>query len=551
MATRFGFLMIASPQKLRGAFYTPPALCHYLAEWAIRESEDAILEPSCGDAEFLIAAAKQLSWLGNNNPALAGVEIDAASATVAANRLRALGVPSSIHQSDFFDFRPDRSYDVVLGNPPFIRYQNFSGEARTKALEASLRAGVRLSKLTNSWAPFLVHASTMLSDKGRLGMVVPAEMMSVNYAAPVRRFVLSRFRSVEIILFGESVFPGVSEEVVLLLAEGSGGTDCFKVFQAETMADLPARPSEGWSVFTPRAETKWSGALLSGSKFSVYEDAKAASGFCQLGDWGDVYLGAVSGNNRYFTLTEMDRLKRGIHLNDCVPISPPGSRHLRGLRFSKEAWKTLLRDGKSVHLFAPASDRLRIGAAKYIESGLRSGVDEAYKCKMRSPWWQVPLVRCPHLFLTYMNHEIPRLVGNEARANILNSLHGVALKSGCVELGRKLLPISALNSLTLLGAEMVGRSYGGGILKLEPREASQLPLPPPAVVEEAKGQLKALVPQVSAMLRAGKLEKAIKSVDRLLLKKHLGMRSSVVEAIGDARNELMARRMARGRRGDA
>jgi hypothetical protein len=33
------------------------------------------------------------------------------------------------------------------------------------------------------------------------------------------------------------------------------------------------------------------------------------------------------------------------------------------------------------------------------------------------------------------------------------------------------------NSLTLAWAEVCGRSYGGGVLELEPREAEELPIP--------------------------------------------------------------------------
>lgn len=51
-----------SPQlrKARGAFFTPALLCDYVVNWAIRRVDDQVLEPSCGDAEFLVAATERL-----------------------------------------------------------------------------------------------------------------------------------------------------------------------------------------------------------------------------------------------------------------------------------------------------------------------------------------------------------------------------------------------------------------------------------------------------------------------------------------------------------
>lgn len=74
--------------------------------------------------------------------------------------------------------------------------------------------------LASSWAAFTVHAALYLHPGGRMGLVLPAELLSVNYAAEVRRFLLESFERVELVLFTERVFPGVLEDVVLLLAEG-------------------------------------------------------------------------------------------------------------------------------------------------------------------------------------------------------------------------------------------------------------------------------------------------------------------------------------------
>ena len=75
---------------------------------------------------------------------------------------------ADIAVTDFFTCSPAPKYDAVVGNPPHIRYQNFSAQARAKGLEAALSQGVRLNGLASSWASFVIHASSFLKSDGRL-----------------------------------------------------------------------------------------------------------------------------------------------------------------------------------------------------------------------------------------------------------------------------------------------------------------------------------------------------------------------------------------------
>jgi hypothetical protein len=130
---------------------------------------------------------------------------------------------------------------------------------------------------------------------------------------------------------------------------------------------------------------------------------------------------------------------------------------------------------------------------------------------------------------------------------VLNSIYGVLLKPEHRELGRELLPLSCLNSITLLGAEIVGRAYGGGVLKLEPKEADRMPVPSVKLIDSAAEELRAIRPQLTKALRAGELSEAVKLVDRILLTRCLGLDFDVVQSLRDARNVLFTRRVARGK----
>jgi len=500
----------------------------------------------------LLSAGERLKALGslitNADSHLRGIEIHKTSAIAAEKALAAAGFNCDIQTLDFFDVSPKPLCDAVLGNPPYVRYQQFSGSARAKGLEAALAHGVRLSLLASSWAPFVVHAAQFLKPDGRLGLVLPAELLSVKYAAEVRRFLLNRFASVKLVMFEELVFPDVLEEVVLLLAEGTGPTPGFELYQARNVAELESPNGSAWTQFTPQSTEKWTSALLRSEALDIYQNLAASDGTNTLLDWGETYLGAVTGNNKYFALTEKHAIDLGLGQKELLPISPPGSRHLRGITLTEKAWSELVAGGSCCYLFYPKTERQSAAADRYIKAGETMGVPKAYKCQARKPWWRVPLVPMADLLLTYMDYTCPRLITNEAKLYHLNSLYGVRLKEDRRKLGRDLLPISSLNTLTLLGAEMVGRSYGGGILKLEPKEADQLPLPSDLILQNAAAELQTLRPQLSIALRQGDISRVVKAVDGILLKKHLGLKLSELRILREARESLFSRRIGRGKR---
>jgi hypothetical protein len=285
--------------------------------------------------------------------------------------------------------------------------------------------------------------------------------------------------------------------------------------------------------------------LLSPVALDAYTALEANDAFTTLESWGDTTLGMVTGNNRYFAVSPSRIKELGLSSKDTIPLSPPGSRHLRGLMFSESAWKELGQAERATSLFRPSGNPSS-AAANYIEAGEALHVHKAYKCRVRSPWWRVPLVEPADVLLTYMNADTPRLCSNKAKVHHLNSVHGLYLKAGMIRVGLDLLPLAALNSMTLLGAETVGRAYGGGMLKLEPREADELPVPTKSALESAQSALSALRPQMAQALRNGRLLEAVRMVDDALLVGQLGLPRTKVRALRAAHAELSARRTARG-----
>lgn len=539
-------------RKARGAFFTPPAIAHFLADWAIGKNPKAqVLDPTCGDGVFLLAAGERLRALGATPTSiraqLSGVDVHQPSLEQAAGYLAEDKLEATLVQSDFFNLLTPAQLgaqvgwqDAIVGNPPFVRYQDYGVAARKLAASAALAQGVRLNGLASSWAPLLVHASGFLKPDGRLAMVVPAELMTVSYAEPVRRWLRRRFRTVSLVLFDDLQFDA-DEQVVLLVAQGTGSCDAFTLYEVRDADELAERHIFDASSAALRDDGKWTDLILPTEARQLFRQV-AADRFARLDGYGTPELGTVTGANDYFALSEVTRRKWKLDERLLKPISPPGTKHLKGLSFTRAQWEELKLAGQRVWLLHPDAKSKSVALKAYVKYGEKAGVDAAYKCTIRTPWWRPPVVPAPDLFFTYMSHRYPRLIANTSGATILNSMHGVRLKKDIPKLIRDALPLLALNSVTMLGAEVLGRSYGGGILKMEPREAASLPVPG---VDDARAAWAVLSERRAALddaLRRGEWSAVLDAVDQVLLREVMRLPAEAILQIREAATLLRIRR---------
>jgi len=548
-----------SARKARGAFFTPPAIADYLASWAVDEDPDArILDPTCGESVFLHAAARELNAAGADaghlDERIFGVDTEAESVARSEKALASSGYGATLMVNDFFEIpAPNQigctlpEMDAIIGNPPYIRYQEHAGAARRRSRAAALAQGVRLSGLASSWAALLVHACSFLKKEGRLAMVLPAELLTVGYAEPVRKWLRQRFAAVHLVMFERLQFEDASERVLLVIARGSGGCNAFSLLPVEDAADLRSLRLFGPAHFSvaPADAGKWSDLLLSTEQRQIFK--RVRDDHCtDLGEYGSIELGSVTGANSFFAVSEETRRAYGLTPKQLVRISPPGTRHLKGLSFTGGDWNALRDAGEAVWLLRPPENDRTASLRSYLDKGQVDGVPDAYKCRIREPWWRPPAVSPPDLFFTYMSHRFPRLVRNSARVSFLNSMHGLRLRSKAPKEAASALPLLCLNSMTMLGAEIFGRSYGGGVLKMEPTEAAELPVPAPKALRAAAASLKQHRGELEKQLRSGSWGAVVERVDEVLLGDAFGLSGTEMRSLRSAVTALRARRMRRG-----
>jgi len=135
-------------QKARGAYYTDPVLAAFLVRWAVRSPTDRVLDPGAGEGVFLQAAAERFAALGGEPTSqIIGIEVDPQAYRTTADILSTVGIPSraTLICENFFDLDAGEigRFTAVVGNPPFIRYQRFTGAPRALALKRASQAGGR------------------------------------------------------------------------------------------------------------------------------------------------------------------------------------------------------------------------------------------------------------------------------------------------------------------------------------------------------------------------------------------------------------------------
>jgi adenine-specific DNA-methyltransferase len=527
----------AAPQKLSGAFYTPPAVARCIVRWAVRGSHETVFDPSFGEGVFLRGSFDRIDSLGGcGREQVYGVEIDQRALEAAQPEFNS----GNLIHGDFFGVASSclPKFDAVVGNPPFIRYQNFKGGARERALRCARRMGVELSELTSSWAPFLVHAAEFVAQGGRLAMVLPSELLHAAYARPIVHFVLSKFGSVQLALFRERLFPELSQDTLLLFADKQG-TRCdeLRVRQFERLEELEAALENGLLFGNLVRLEDISGTngrlrnhFLDKEVAELYRFLLADSRVARMGELGQVGIGYVTGNNDYFHISSQQC--RDLQIPERY-LAPTLASHgiLKGLQFTDDDWRSASKRGDKVYLLdlprLPLS-RLPKPVRRYVARGRRLGVAKAYKCSVRKPWFSVPHAESATAFLSYMTGTAPRLCWNSAEVLASNSTHEVRF-GPMIALEPWKLAFTFWSSLTQLSCEIEGHPMGGGMLKLEPSEAEAVLVLRPECVNVSWEQFK----ELDQLMREKSTASAIDLADEVVLRQTLGLNWQQIQVIRD------------------
>lgn len=529
--------------KLRGGYYTPDKISEFIAEWAIRTTTDSVLEPSCGDGSFLNAVTTRYRELGATDEKIRenilGIELDDAEAK------KATQYGTTVVCKDFFTYYQEKiegqtQFDVIVGNPPFIRYQHFTEEYRKIAFALMNKHGFQPNRLTNIWLPFLVLSCEALKPTGRVGMVIPAELFQVDYAAEARQFLSMFFDKLTLVTFKRLVFDDIQQEVILLLGERGCDKHGIRVAELNDMTDLIAQGQvclENTELKElDHSRDKWVKYYLSNEELELLKRLNSDPRISNATDLFEVNVGLVSGENDFFIMNRATvdefNLQRSV-----IPIISR-SDQLKGVQLTNEDYSNLIELGKKVFFFAPGNkefDALTDEEKVYIQWGEEKGFNKNYKCRIRPKWYHVPQTWCADAFLIRQAHLYPRMILNEKKALVTDTLHKVRFLDG---IDGKQVAAAFLNIYTFALSETLGRSYGGGVLTFEPGEMRKIRIP-----MQMAEQLD--LSKIDRWQRNGEIDKILEYTDTVLLKEGLELSEREINLLHSIWEKLCSRRMTR------
>jgi predicted RNA methylase len=247
------------------AHHTPPAVARRLTEIALDgHGPDAVVaDPACGGGAFLITAGEVLGGDRRRlvEHQLTGADVDplAVATTRAALALWAgstAPAPNVVVADGLTAWRPPRSVDVVVGNPPFVT-----------------RAGGP-APYTDLAARFLAAALDLVRPGGTVLLVQPESILAARDAAPVRQAVGDDLAGLWVA--GEPVFGADVRVCAPLVRAGSPrvrrwrGADVRDAGSTDRDAAAPT-----WSHLRPGAPA----AVHAGRSGTVGDLATAAAGW--------------------------------------------------------------------------------------------------------------------------------------------------------------------------------------------------------------------------------------------------------------------------------
>lgn len=470
-----------------GQFSTPYELAEEIVSYGLDvlgTDEITFLEPCIGSGVFYSALLNAAD--GNYTIKSAkGIEIDPDYYNCAKCLWGDKGI--DIINDDFANVKPDRKYNFVLTNPPYVRHHYLSQDEKIHLTEAEKKeTGIALSGLAGLYCHFILLTNKWLASNAICGWLVPSEFMDVNYGSAIKDYLLNHVHLLRIHRYApdSSVFSdALVSSCVIWFKNEVAAFDYDVEFTFGGTHDKPTMKKRIKKSELIR-EHKW-------TRFPEKEIRSERSNGVTLGDFFEIKRGLATGDNNFFIMSRDKIAELGMDMIFFKPILPSP-------RYLKTDFVSSDRDGipqiEPQYFLLDCKLSEREIEIKYpaIWNYLRSGAEKTgkrYLCQNRKKWYWQEQREKTYFLCSYMgrgkkdNSPPVRFILNLSEAIVTNSYlmlypkeHLQQAISADPNLVYKIWEM--LKSIRGNEIEEEGRVYGGGLKKIEPGELAKVPCVP-------------------------------------------------------------------------
>ncbi|MCC6686749.1 MAG: N-6 DNA methylase [Fimbriimonadaceae bacterium] len=503
--------------RVKGQFWTPEWVAKAMVRYVLSGGSQSVFDPAVGGGVFF-RMAKEVAAEKGEAITLRGTELH----ENALDDARAFGLTDAdlagVEITDFLRSldtlavlgnRPwsDREETAIVANPPYIRHHRLAADVKRTLKEYGARLiGCPLDGRAGYHVYFLLHALSSLAPGGRLAFIMPADTAEGVSAGRLWRWITSRYRLNAVVTFRPEAtpFPGVDTNAVVFMLENSTPKAEFRWLRCREAATAAL---DSW------VQNGFEGPATLGECLTRTVEEAVTTGLSReprppydgpiLSDYASVMRGIATGANDFFFMTKREADERGIPAEFLVRAIGR-TRDLPGdvVEITSEHMEALDQKGHATYLFSPdgrAISEYPPAVQAYLEEGVTSGIDQRSLIAQRRPWYKMETRKPPQFLFAYLGRRNVRFVLNSAGVVPLTGFLCVYLYDQNADC-RKMLEV--LNSQeTLAGLASVGKSYGDGALKVEPRSLDRLPLPN---AEQELGQAKPSLPKQLRLLERKK-----------------------------------------------
>jgi len=467
----------------RGQFWTPSWIAEPMVEYALADKDGVLFDPAVGTGAFFRAAravAREKRLAVN----LTGMEIDPATLDGALESGLSEEDAASVTIADFLLQPPQAKFSAIVANPPYIRHHRISPDRKAQLRRLGTQTiGKPLDGRAGLHVYFLIQALLLLKANGRLAFIMPADTCEGKFSHDLWSWILANFALDAVVTFSPeaSPFPDVDTNPLILLLRKAPPKDKFlwAVCCRAGTGSLKEWISQGLPEFSMKdvivMERELKEGLTTGLSRRPTNDCRGGH---VLGDFACVMRGVATGANDFFFMTAQRAEQLKIPRQYFVRAIGR-TRDVSGEAVTSETIEWLESKGRPTLLLSLNGDDAATfpePLRQYLQKGERLRLPERPLISQRKPWYRMEARIPPPFLFAYLGRRCLRFIRNTA---------GVIPLTGFLCVYPKVSDEAYLEEVwrmlnhpdTIANLSLVGKSYGNGAIKVEPRSLEHLPIP--------------------------------------------------------------------------